>query len=748
MVMLTCLVVLLTDQNGVSSAPAEPESDANLQGDERYSQLEAKLKSLMKTMTYFKAKQGDLNTRVLSVETNQKKIREENSKEREAFLERLDKLKTSVQSDMDSEIRALVERQDKLESALTATNESLEDFTKGIGEDMVVFASMDSRIRTLEEGQNNLTTALAATNDSLEAFEKGTRQDMMVFMSTLEEGQEKLESALTATNYSFETALSSANENLEIALTASNMNLETALATFNETLESALTVSDIKLEAALTMFNETSEVLGMVEPMFARVESLENKVANDTQLIAKCVPCTATSISTWLMAEIMSTVESLLEESSGSQGESNGTKAGSSGEQAVSSGEQAVSSGEQEESSEEQEESSEEQDVTSGGEEEPSPVRGTLVGREVYNCNDTNGQYQPLWMVDLAGNYTVSRVSILNRKECCEGLKAWRDDGRCGYGTLAENGRPAECYPHGVYPCCSDSGWCGYTLNHCYCSGCVDYRNTVSVPTEECEVEYNERQECGWFGVTHAECAEQGCCFDTLAYFYGGPSCFYVKGWLTQDPSWVVDSSGTPWNGGTHDVTDAFDGNIGTYWDPQGTEQHHNNWYIILDLRASETLTRIAVNNYGDTTHDIESFTLQKSAVGSPYSWEDVASVDAVEAGTMERQEFGGFQGTARYWRFLVTRTHSGWQPSLTELNLYKIPSIKREENLIVRVGPSEISDQNEQCGETYVDTPLDGQTFVVYCNPPMSGRYVSVQQLVERSDVVKLCEVEVYGTG
>eukprot|EP00058_Branchiostoma_floridae_P002780 XP_002588268.1 hypothetical protein BRAFLDRAFT_86716 [Branchiostoma floridae] len=143
--------------------------------------------------------------------------------------------------------------------------------------------------------------------------------------------------------------------------------------------------------------------------------------------------------------------------------------------------------------------------------------------------------------------------------------------------------------------------------------------------------------------------------------------------WLERDPSWVVDSAGTPWvnNGVTYDAAKALDGDTGTYWNPGGMGQNYNNWYIVLDLTAPHTITRVAVNNIGDTAHDTAVFTLQKSQVGSPYSWEDVVTVTTVQGGTDQRQEFGGFQGTARYWRFLITETHSGWQPWLTELDFY-----------------------------------------------------------------------------
>eukprot|EP00058_Branchiostoma_floridae_P006705 XP_002592193.1 hypothetical protein BRAFLDRAFT_84619 [Branchiostoma floridae] len=103
--------------------------------------------------------------------------------------------------------------------------------------------------------------------------------------------------------------------------------------------------------------------------------------------------------------------------------------------------------------------------------------------------------------------------------------------------------------------------------------------------------------------------------------------------WLERDPSWVVDSAGTPWvhKGWTFDAAKALDGNTGTYWNPQGTDRYYNN------------------------------------------CWEDVVTVTNVQGGTDERQEFGGFQGTARYWRFLITETNGGYQPWLRELDFYGV---------------------------------------------------------------------------
>ncbi|XP_078670967.1 uncharacterized protein LOC144911067 isoform X2 [Branchiostoma floridae x Branchiostoma belcheri] len=144
--------------------------------------------------------------------------------------------------------------------------------------------------------------------------------------------------------------------------------------------------------------------------------------------------------------------------------------------------------------------------------------------------------------------------------------------------------------------------------------------------------------------------------------------------WLTRNSSWVVDSAGTTFvdgNGVIHDAAKALDGNIWTYWNPQDERLYYNNWYIVLDLKTTHTLTRIALNNVGDTTHDIANFTLQM--LGCLHNWEDVLTVTNVTAGTRQRQEFDGFQETARYWRFVITHSHSSYQPWLRELDFYGI---------------------------------------------------------------------------
>ncbi|XP_035698000.1 deleted in malignant brain tumors 1 protein-like [Branchiostoma floridae] len=68
----------------------------------------------------------------------------------------------------------------------------------------------------------------------------------------------------------------------------------------------------------------------------------------------------------------------------------------------------------------------------------------------------------------------------------------------------------------------------------------------------------------------------------------------------------------------------------------------------------------------------------------------------------------------------------------------------ERLQNFQVRVGPNENFAQNGQCGETYTARPANGATIVVYCDQPMSGRYVSIQ-VIGRSVNLQFCEVEVF---
>lgn len=73
--------------------------------------------------------------------------------------------------------------------------------------------------------------------------------------------------------------------------------------------------------------------------------------------------------------------------------------------------------------------------------------------------------------------------------------QTWRNDGRCGASFPTSNGLPARCPTAREFqseerseerrdaepflrnaPCCSITGWCGLGMQHCDCSGCIDYR--------------------------------------------------------------------------------------------------------------------------------------------------------------------------------------------------------------------------------------------------------------------------------
>ncbi|XP_019622324.1 PREDICTED: LOW QUALITY PROTEIN: uncharacterized protein LOC109468522 [Branchiostoma belcheri] len=263
------------------------------------------------------------------------------------------------------------------------------------------------------------------------------------------------------------------------------------------------------------------------------------------------------------------------------------------------------------------------------------------------SCTHTRNTRNPWWRVDLGSSLCVDRVVVTNRKDCCsdrlEGFTVYVGDNpdvtanpTCG-GAQSVGGKGTI-----TVDCGRRTGrYVGIAL-----------KGSGKILTL-CEVQV--------FGGTPPPAVSKA------------PSTGSSPAWLRRDPSWVVDSAGTPWqNGGvTYDAAKALDGNMNTYWNPQKLRRRFNNWYIVLDLKAPYTLSKIGINNFGDTAHDVKAFKLQKSQSGSPYNWEDVKSVGNVQKATRERQEFGGFQGTARYWRFVITRTYRGWQPWLRELNLY-----------------------------------------------------------------------------
>ncbi|XP_078572353.1 uncharacterized protein LOC144859522 [Branchiostoma floridae x Branchiostoma japonicum] len=197
MVMMTSLVVLLRDQAGVSSAPAEPESDAYLNDDGKFLRIESALEDMRKTITSFKGNLRDLEERVLNLQINEKKNREEDLKEKTAFREQLDEMETSVQPGtkmyIDSKLRALVEVQDKLESALNTTNNSLEDmrgtitsFT-ALKRDLDDMRQLSTTVDALKHDQDDMRQ-LSATVDAL----KRDQDDISTTVDALKRDQDNM----------------------------------------------------------------------------------------------------------------------------------------------------------------------------------------------------------------------------------------------------------------------------------------------------------------------------------------------------------------------------------------------------------------------------------------------------------------------------------------------------------------------------------------------------------------------------
>ncbi|XP_066268834.1 uncharacterized protein [Branchiostoma lanceolatum] len=252
-----------------------------------------------------------------------------------------------------------------------------------------------------------------------------------------------------------------------------------------------------------------------------------------------------------------------------------------------------------------------------------------------WTCTHTRdaGEDNPSWWVDLGGEHKVSRIIIFNRMDCC-----------------GDRLNPFNVHI-GDSPNVQDNPKCG-----------GDHRANVKVQPM---VILCPGMRGRYVGI-RLPGASRKLSLCEVRVFEGEP----VGAWLKSDSSWVVGASGSGYT--THPPDKAFDGWSGTFWNARSDSA--KRYWIVLDLKVPHTLKRIAVNNFGDTAHDIAAFKLQKSEVGSPYNWEDVTTVTDVKAGGGDRrQEFGGFKGTARYWKFLVTKTH-GYQPWLRQVSLFGYP--------------------------------------------------------------------------
>lgn len=86
-------------------------------------------------------------------------------------------------------------------------------------------------------------------------------------------------------------------------------------------------------------------------------------------------------------------------------------------------------------------------------------------------------------MFTRSGTLLLLGIATLAMAE--EGI-LWREDGRCGEKNLLPDGKtPGQCNPDGngprQGPCCSPKGFCGNTVKHCECRGCVDFSKSEEI---------------------------------------------------------------------------------------------------------------------------------------------------------------------------------------------------------------------------------------------------------------------------
>ncbi|XP_078661504.1 uncharacterized protein LOC144905638 [Branchiostoma floridae x Branchiostoma belcheri] len=151
-------------------------------------------------------------------------------------------------------------------------------------------------------------------------------------------------------------------------------------------------------------------------------------------------------------------------------------------------------------------------------------------------------------------------------------------------------------------------------------------------------------------------------------------------------------------------------------WKPAGEPRHYNNWFFVLDYRASYTMTKLRIVSDGcDWQHDVKAFTLHVSLRSSPYDWTLVTTVTDVAANYTLPQYYAGFSASGRYWKVTVTETYSGLEPWLRPFHLYGIkdsPYLCREFDLfgldLVVRGSTWNYTRDEDDDEMAVGTVLD----------------------------------------
>ncbi|KAL5247123.1 hypothetical protein ACHWQZ_G019098 [Mnemiopsis leidyi] len=77
----------------------------------------------------------------------------------------------------------------------------------------------------------------------------------------------------------------------------------------------------------------------------------------------------------------------------------------------------------------------------------------------------------------------------------CQDFRAlWRKDLRCGPMFKLPNGMPAQCDPRSAkkYSCCSKKGWCGASVQHCKCRGCVKFTDSGPIEFNQSTKKWNK----------------------------------------------------------------------------------------------------------------------------------------------------------------------------------------------------------------------------------------------------------------
>ena len=107
-------------------------------------------------------------------------------------------------------------------------------------------------------------------------------------------------------------------------------------------------------------------------------------------------------------------------------------------------------------------------------------VRKVAMNENIYPTDYPDGPPK-LTMSYEASEETLIDVGLLcyyKPHRCHKRNSTWRLDGRCGEGFpyASDPSSTATCDAFGIYPCCSDYGYCGNTNRHCHCPECTDYR--------------------------------------------------------------------------------------------------------------------------------------------------------------------------------------------------------------------------------------------------------------------------------